>query len=350
MNSISKEEIDNFFSQNANLQKIAQNWQKGCDFLNSDYPLLGGAMSWVSESSLVSAICNAGGFGVLACGAMEPHMLKTEIEKTKKLTNRSFGVNLITMHPMIEDLIEVCIQQEITHIVLGGSLPKSEAIKKIKTHNMKLICFAPNILLAKRMIHGGADALIIEGMEAGGHIGSVATSVLAQEILGNFEVPIFVAGGIGTGQGIASYLLMGACGCQMGTIFVCTDESIAHDNFKQIFIRSSARDAAPSVQVDPNFPVIPVRALKNKASEEFAQFQKQVIAEYKNSDFDKQEAQLKIEKYWAGALRKAVIDGDLENGSLMAGQSVGFVKKIQPVKNVIDDLLQEMMYTLHKTN
>lgn len=325
---------------------IVERWQKGCQFLGSKYALLGGAMSWISERNLVSAISNAGGFGVIACGAMDVDMLKNEIIETQKLTKQLFGVNLITMHPQINELIDVCISLEISHIVLGGSLPSLPTIKKIKDHNIKLICFAPNLALAKRMIRSGADALIIEGSEAGGHIGPVSTSVLAQEILGNIEMPVFIAGGIGNGKIIANYLMMGACGCQMGTIFACAEESIAHSNFKNVFIRSSSRDAISSIQVDENFPVIPVRALKNKASMEFGNFQREIIAKYKNGELEKKTAQLEIEKYWAGALRKAVIDGDIENGSLMAGQSVGMVKEIQPIKTIIDNLIQEIINTL----
>lgn len=325
---------------------VLSKWKQGCEFLGSKYALMGGAMSWISERNLVSAISNAGGFGVIACGAMEVEMLRDEIIATQKLTSKSFGVNLITMHPQIEALIDVCIELKVSHIVLGGSLPPAAAVKKIKDNNIKLMCFAPNLALAKRMVRSGADALIIEGSEAGGHIGPVSTSVLTQEILGQIDVPIFIAGGIGNGKIIANYLMMGACGCQMGTIFVCSEESIAHPNFKDIFIRSASRDAISSIQVDENFPIIPVRAIKNKASKEFVYFQQEIIEKYKNGELEKKEAQLQIEKYWAGALKKAVIDGDVTNGSVMAGQSVGMVKKIEPVQHIIDRLIQEIIILL----
>src|SRR5690606_3463625 len=173
--------------------------------------------------------------------------------------------------------------------------------------------------------------LIIEGAEAGGHIGPVATSVLAQEILPLIrEVPVFVAGGIGRGEAILTYLEMGAAGCQLGSRFVCATESIAHPNFKRAFLRASARDAVPSVQLDPRLPVIPVRALVNKATEEFAAHQRRLIAELDAGRIALRDAQLAVEHFWAGALRRAVVEGDVERGSLMAGQSVGMVNDEKP--------------------
>jgi len=183
---------------------------------------------------------------------------------------------------------------------------------------------------------------VVEGSEAGGHIGPVSTSVLAQEILPAMtEVPVFVAGGIGRGETMASYLEMGASGVQLGTLFVCATESIAHPNFKKAFMRGQSRDAITSVQLDPRFPVIPVRALKNKAYENFMQGQREIITKYQDGELDMKQAQLEIEHYWAGALRKAVIDGDVEGGSLMAGQIVGVVKKEQPTREIIDQLVEQ---------
>lgn len=326
------------------MEKLNSLWKKGTDFLGSKFSIMGGAMSWVSERNLVSAISNAGGFGIIACGAMLPNMLKEEIIETKKLTNNSFGVNLITMHPNLYELIEICIETQVTHVVLAGGLPKTDSIKKIKNAGIKTLCFAPTLSLAKKLIKMGVDSLIIEGMEAGGHIGPVSTSVLAQEILPYFkdeQVPIFVAGGIGTGEMIVNYLTMGASGCQIGTLFVCTNESIAHKNFKEVFIRSSARDAVPSVQISSEFPVIPVRAITNKASDDFIKLQKEIVGEYQLNKISKADVQLEIEKFWAGALKRAVIEGNIETGSLMAGQSVGMVNREKPVKEVIDKLVSQ---------
>lgn len=322
-------------------------WKKGAEFLNSKHAIMCGAMSWVSEHRLVAAISNAGGFGIIACGSMNPELLDKEIKATQALTKCAFGVNLITMHPQIEDLAQICIKNKVTHVVLAGGLPKSITINALKEHGIKVICFAPAASLAKRLIKMGADAIIIEGMEAGGHIGPVSTSVLAQEILPHItEVPVFVAGGIGGGEMIASYLRMGASGCQLGTRFVCATESIAHPKFKQAFIKASARDAVSSVQIDPEFPVIPVRALANKASEDFARVQVKTIDEYRSGKLSKEEAQLQIEHYWAGALRRAVIDGDIENGSVMAGQSVGMVKCEQSAQEIIDEIVAQVNKSL----
>ena len=316
---------------------------RGTAFLGSETAILCGAMSWVSERNLVSAISNAGGFGVIACGAMTPELLDAEIAATRALATKPFGVNLITMHPQLTELIAVCAKHQVGHVVLAGGLPPKGSIEAIKEMGAKVVCFAPALTLAKKFIRSGVDALVIEGMEAGGHIGPVATSVLAQEILPEVahEVPVFVAGGIGRGSAIAAYLEMGAAGVQLGTRFVCAHESIAHPAFKKAFLRGNARDAVASVQVDPRLPVIPVRALKNKGTEEFTAKQREVAALLDAGGIDMAEAQLQIEHFWAGALRRAVIDGDVENGSLMAGQSVGMVTREESAAEIIAALMDE---------
>lgn len=325
--------------------KTAAMMQRGTDFLGCETAILCGAMSWVSERNLVAAISNAGGFGVIACGAMTPELLDTEIAATKALTAKPFGVNLITMHPALFDLIAVCRKHGVTHVVLAGGIPPKDSVEAIKADDsgIKVICFAPTLALAKKLLRSGADALVIEGMEAGGHIGPVSTSVLAQEMLPELSAEhlIFVAGGIGRGEAIASYLEMGAAGVQLGTRFACATESIAHPDFKKAFFRANARDAIASVQVDPRLPVIPVRALKNKGTEEFTAKQREVAALLDAGSVDMTEAQLQVEHYWAGALRRAVIDGDVENGSLMAGQSVGMVKAEEPVADIIAELMSQ---------
>jgi len=318
-------------------------WARGRALLGTRTAILGGAMSWVSERNLVAAISNAGGFGVLACGSMPPDLLETEIKATQALTDEPFGVNLITMHPQLDELIDVCLRLKVGHVVLAGGLPSGPSIRRIKDGGAKVLCFAPALALAKKLIRLGVDGLIIEGAEAGGHIGPVATSVLAQEILPAVadQVPVFVAGGIGRGEAIVSYLEMGAAGVQMGTLFVCATESIAHPAFKKAFIKASARDAVPTVQIDPRFPVIPVRALRNKGTEAFENTQRHVIERVRAGDLDQKAGQLEIEHFWAGALRRAVIDGDVETGSLMAGQSVGLVKEEQPTQVIIDTLVTQ---------
>ena len=315
-------------------------WSRGRAFLGTDFAIMGGAMTWVSERNLVAAISNAGGFGVLACGSMPPEILRAEIQATQRLTQKPFGVNLIVMHPQLETLAEVCLAEGVGFVVLAGGLPASPLIKKLKDGGAKVISFAPALAIARKLIKSGVDALVIEGSEAGGHIGPVSTSVLAQEILPVVrEVPVFVAGGIGRGEAIVGYLEMGAAGCQLGTRFVCATECIAHPAFKQAFIRGNARDATASVQLDPRFPVIPVRALANAGTRGFTAVQAAAIARVDRGEIDLKAAQLEIEHYWAGALRRAVIDGDVENGSLMAGQSVGMVTKEQPVAEILAELV-----------
>ncbi|MEX1206161.1 MAG: nitronate monooxygenase [Dongiaceae bacterium] len=328
-------------------QKLDRLWRRGTQFLGCEFAIMGGAMTWVSERHLVSAISNGGGFGVIASGAMSPELLAAEIAATFALTDRPFGVNLITMHPQLAGLIDVCLDLHVGHIVLAGGLPPAAAIARVKAGGAKVICFAPALVLAKKLVRSGADALVIEGMEAGGHIGPVSTSVLAQEILPEVrEIPVFVAGGIGRGEAILGYLEMGASGCQLGTRFVCAAESIAHPRFKQAFLRASARDAVPSAQLDPLFPVIPVRALANQATKRFAAAQRDVIDRFNRGELDQKAAQLEIEHFWAGALRRAVIEGDVETGSLMAGQSVGMVTEEQPTAAILRQLVDQAVAAL----
>lgn len=314
-------------------------WARGRTFFGTETAIMGGAMSWVSERHLVSAISNAGGFGVIACGAMNPALLDAEITATKALTSRPFGVNLITMHPQLIDLIAVCVRHRIGHVVLAGGVPSGAAVRAVKDGGAKLVCFAPALVLAKRLIKSGADALVIEGSEAGGHIGPVSLAVLAQEILPIIrDVPVFVAGGLGRGEAILAFLEMGASGVQLGTRFAASEESIAHPNFKAAFIRANARDAIPSVALDAQFPVIPVRGLANAGTARFLAHQAETIAKFRSGELTKDAAQLSIEHFWAGALRRAVIDGDVEQGSVMAGQSVGMVTAIQTVVDIIAEL------------
>jgi enoyl-[acyl-carrier protein] reductase II len=329
--------------------RLDELWGRGRDFLGTEYAIMGGAMSWISERHLVAAISNAGGFGVIACGSLMPDKLSAEIEATQSATKKPFGVNLITMHPNLLELIDACGRLNVGHVVLAGGLPPSGVVARIKDLGAKVLCFAPTVSVAKKLVRSGADAIVIEGTEAGGHIGPVSTSVLAQEILPEIrDVPVFVAGGIGRGDAVLSYLEMGASGVQLGTRFVCATECIAHPAFKRAFIRASARDAVPTVQIDPNFPVIPVRALVNAGSRRFIEVQHEVIARFKEGALDLKAAQLEIEHFWAGALRRAVIEGDVENGSMMAGQSVGMVQAEQSTQAVIDEIVAQAISAIER--
>ncbi len=327
--------------------ELGRLWSRGARFLGSRVAVMGGAMSWVSERNLVAAISNAGGFGVIACGSMGPDMLAAEIAATQLCTAAPFGVNLITMHPQLDALIAVCTEAGVGHVVLAGGIPSTAAMKAVKDGGAKVICFAPALVLARRLVRSGADALIIEGSEAGGHIGPVSLTVLAQEILPHLrDIPIFVAGGLGRGEAVLSYLEMGAAGAQLGTLFAAARESIAHPRFKDALIRARSRDAMPSVQLDDHFPVIPVRGLVNDGTKAFLAFQTEARDQVRSGALSREAAQLSIEHFWAGALRRAVIEGDVDHGSVMAGQSVGMVTAELPVAEIIEDLVAQATASL----
>jgi enoyl-[acyl-carrier protein] reductase II len=321
---------------------LEQLLQKGRDLLGVRVPVLCGAMTWLSTAPLVAAISEAGGFGVLAGGNMPPDLLVREIEATRGLTGKPFGLNLITIAPNFKQHLDQALESRFPVIILAGGLPSKEAMFRVKEAGSTLICFAPTVGIARRLIIMGADALIIEGHEAGGHVGPVATGVLAEQILPHTtEVPVFVAGGIGSGLQVAHYLLMGAAGVQLGTSFAVAEESPAHINFKKALIRADAKDALPTSQFDPRLPVIPVRALVNEGVRDFNTLQLGLIAQLERGQISRQEAALKLEEFWIGGLRRAAVDGDVVRGSVMVGQSVGLVKKIRPAAEILRVLLEE---------
>ncbi len=320
---------------------LAKLFTRGKEFLGVEYPILGGAMSWISEANLVSTISNEGGFGVLAGGNMPIDLFKEEIIKTSNMTDKPFGVNLISIAPNFRAHLDHVLDIEFPFIIFAGGLPPRDAINKVKKTSSKMLCFAPTVGIAKRLISMGVDALIIEGHEAGGHIGPVSTSVLAEQILPHTtEVPVFVAGGIGSGLLMIHYLMMGASGVQLGTRFAVAEESIAHPNFKQAFVKAASKDAMPTAQFDPRVPVIPVRSITNRGVEDFTTLQLGLIAQMERGALTAREAGQKLEEFWIGGLRKAVIDGDIDHGSLMAGQSVGIVSRIQSVHEIIHDMVE----------
>ncbi len=321
--------------------KEFKHWQRGREFLGVEYPIISGAMTWISDSKLVKAIDNAGGLGVLAGGNMPPELFEQEI-KTLKEQKANYAVNLITLAPNYPEHLEIAAQQEVPIVFFAGSSPRKNEIMAAKDAGAKAICFASTQSIANRMIEYGADALVLEGNEAGGHIGYVSTIVLLQQVLFNFpDIPIFAAGGIATGKMIAHLFLMGAAGVQMGTIFAMAEESPAHTKFKERFKKARAREAFATPQYDSALPVVAVRAVKNKGTLEFGKLQLSLLEQLKKNEISRTDAQYKAEEYWAGALRRAVQDGDIEYGSLMAGQSVGLVNEIKSVKQTIEDLISD---------
>lgn len=323
--------------------KLNKLMERGSKFLNCQYPIICGAMTWVSEPQLVAQVCNSGGFGCLAGGNTPVDILRAQIEETRSLTDKPFGVNLITIAPAYQDHLKLLQQLQLPYVIFAGSFPKQHEIKVAKQSGAQVMCFASTLSIANRMIKFGADAIVLEGSEAGGHIGHVSAMVLLQQVL--FEVsdkiPVFMAGGIATGKMMAHVMLMGAAGVQLGTRFVMTEECIAHNKFKDAFRRANARDAISTPQYDSKLPVVAVRALRNKAVDDFGQLQLSLLKKLNNEEIHREAAQEEVEKFWIGGLRKAVIDGDIANGSMMAGQSVGLANKIIPVQALIDELVND---------
>jgi enoyl-[acyl-carrier protein] reductase II len=329
-------------------KKHEKYWQRGRDFLGVKYPLVAGAMTWISTSALVKAVSDAGAFGVLAAGSMPSDILEQEVKALQE-DGCKFAVNLITIAPNYAAHLEKVASWRVPYIVFAGSFPHQEEVRIAKESGAKVMCFASNDSIAERMIAYGADALILEGSEAGGHIGHVSTIVLIQQVLFHYpQLPIFVAGGIATGKMVAHLLLMGAAGVQLGTLFAMAEESPAHPAFKERFRRARAREAFATPQYSSALPVVAVRALKNKGSEEFGRLQLELIRKLEDGEIHRNQAQHEVEKYWVGALRRAVQEGDVEYGSLMAGQSVGLIRDSKPVKEIVNGLVQEAEETFSK--
>ncbi len=318
-------------------------FKKGCDFLRVKYPIICGAMTWVSEPKLVAAVSNAGGLGCLAGGNSPTDVLKKQIEETRCLTDKPFGVNLITLAHVYREHLSLLQDVKPDFVIFAGGIPRKAEIDSVKEIGAKALCFAANYTVANRMIEYGADALIIEGREAGGHIGHVSLSVLLQQVLFQVQdIPVFVGGGIASGRMCASLLLMGAAGVQLGTRFAVAEESCAHPEFKKKFVKAKARDAVETPQLDRRLPVSPVRALRNKGTDDFAKLQIKLIEQLEKGEISRIEGQIKLEEFWMGRLQSAVIDGDVSYGSLMAGQSVGLVDKVMAVNDIIDELVNDI--------
>lgn len=326
-----------------NISMLKPLLKRGSEFLGVEYPIICGAMTWVSEPGLVSAVANAGAFACLAGGNAPTDILRSQIEEVKQRTGNNFAVNLITIAPSYHAHLEMMQDAKVPFIVFAGSFPKEKEIAAAKATGAKVMCFASTESIAERMIRFGADAIILEGSEAGGHIGHVATTVLVQQVLYKFcdQIPIFVAGGIGTGKMMAHMLLMGAAGVQLGTRFVMTEESNVHPKFKEAFIRANARDAVSTPQYDSKLPVVAVRALRNRGTAEFGALQLRLLRKLEAGSIHRQEAQEEVEKFWIGALRRAAVEGDIEMGSLMAGQSVGLVDRVLTINELLTELLTD---------
>ncbi|MCJ7486449.1 MAG: nitronate monooxygenase, partial [Candidatus Aminicenantes bacterium] len=264
-------------------KRLSKHWNKGREFLGVRYPLLCGAMTWISDSRLVRTVGEAGAFGVLAAGNMPVENLEAEVKAVQAADPAiPFAVNLITIAPNYQAHLKKLAEMGVPYIVFAGSFPKKGDVQMAKASGAKVMCFASTGSIAARMIDYGTDALILEGSEAGGHIGHVSTVVLIQEVLFRFDqVPVFVAGGVATGRMIAHLLLMGAAGVQMGTVFAMSEECRAHPAFKERFRRARSREAMATPEYDSSLPIVSVRAIKNKGTEDFGKLQLDLLRKIK---------------------------------------------------------------------
>jgi len=321
------------------LEKLAQ---RGTEFLGTKYPIISGAMTWISDVQLVEVVANNGAFPVLAGGNMPPDLFEREVDACIDKLKTPFAVNMITIAPNYRAHYEILQSKDVPFVVFAGSFPRKADIQDMKKTGKKVMSFASGESIAERQIRFGADALILEGSEAGGHVGYVSLIVLLQQVLFNFDqVPIFVGGGLASGRMMAHLLLMGAAGCQFGTLFVMTEECTAHPACKEAFIKARARQAVATPQYDSRLPIVAVRAIKNKSTDEFGKLQLELLNKLETEEITREEAQYEVENFWVGALQRAVQEGDVDRGSLMAGQGVGLVHEVRPMREVIQTLVAD---------
>ncbi|OPJ56931.1 enoyl-[acyl-carrier-protein] reductase FabK [Alkalithermobacter paradoxus] len=295
-----------------------------CQLLNIKYPIIQGGMAWVATAELAAAVSNAGGLGLIAAGNAPKEVVKEEIRKARELTDKPFGVNVMLMSPYVDEVMEVIYEERIPVITTGAGNP-AKYMEKLKSIGTKVIPVVPSVALAKRMEKYGADAIIVEGTEAGGHIGELTTMVLIPQIVDEVSIPVIGAGGIADGRGMAAAFALGAEGVQIGTRFICSDECKVHPNYKEAVLKAKDRDAVVSGRSTGH----PVRALKNKFIKEFLELEKQGV-DIKT-----------LEEKGAGSLKIAVLEGDTEKGSLMAGQIAALVKDIKPCKDIIEEIVND---------
>lgn len=294
------------------------------ELLNIKYPIIQGGMAWISDATLAAAVSEAGGLGIIS-GVGDTEDVRAEIRKTKSLTKKPFGINIMLMRDNIDEIAKLVCDEQVAVVTTGAGSP-GKYIEDWKKHNVKVIPVVPSVAIAKRMEKFGADAVIVEGMEAGGHIGQLTTMSLVPQVVDAVDIPVIAAGGIGDGRGIAASFMLGACGVQMGTRFLVSKECRVHENYKDRVLNAKDIDT----EVTGTSTSHPVRVLRNKLTREYIKLEK--------TNADPEE----IEALGKGALRKAVVDGDVNNGSVMAGQIAGLVSKKQTCKEIIDELISEL--------
>lgn len=297
-----------------------------CEILNIKYPIIQGGMAWVADSNLAAAVSNAGGFGIIGTGSATADIVKKEIENCRKLTNKPFGVNVMLMSPNADEVIDVIIQEKPAGITTGAGNP-AKYMDRLKEAGIKVIPVVPTVALAQRMEKLGADAVIAEGTEAGGHIGELTTMVLVPQVAEALSIPVLAAGGIADGRGIAASFALGAEGVQVGTRFICSEECNIHQNYKDAVLKAKDRDAVVTGRPTGH----PVRTLKNKLAKKYLKMEKEGASPEE------------LEKLGAGALRLAVVEGDKDGGSFMAGQSAAMVREIKPCKDIVEEISKQAL-------
>ena len=290
--------------------------------LNIKYPIIQGGMAWIATHKLAAAVSNAGGLGVIAAGSLPGDVIREEIRKLKELTDQPFGVNIMLMSPYAEDIVGIVCDEGVPVVTTGAGNP-GVYIPKLKEHNVKIIPVVPTVSLARRLEKSGVDALIVEGTEAGGHIGEITTMALVPQVADAVNIPIIAAGGIADGRGFVASLALGAEGVQLGTRFVCSSEADIHMNYKEMVVKAKDRDALVTGRSTSH----PIRVLKNKFTRDFSDLEK--------ADTDIME----LEKFSVGRLKLAAYKGDVVNGSVMAGQISGLIREIKSCEDIIQSII-----------
>ena len=293
-----------------------------CKLLNIKYPIFQGGMAWIGTAELASAVSNAGGLGIIGAGHMPPDLLRAEIQKAKKWTDKRFGVNIMLMSPFVKEVMEVVIDERVAVVTTGAGNP-AEYLPALKEVGTKVIPVVASVALAKRLVRSGVDAVIAEGTESGGHVGEITTMALIPQVVDAVDVPVIGAGGIGDSRGIMAAFALGASAVQMGSRFVVSEECIAHPNYKNLVLKAKDR----STVVTGRSTGHPVRVLANKMTREYAEM------ESHNASVEE------LEKFGAGRLNLATHKGDVENGSVMIGQISGMFHEIKPVATIIEELV-----------
>lgn len=303
---------------------------KVTELLQIEYPIIQGGMAWVAEHHLAAAVSEAGGFGLIGAASAPPEIVREEIRKAKELTDKPFGVNIMLLNPNADEVAKIVVEEGIQAVTTGAGNPE-KYMPMWKEAGVKVIPVVASVAMAKRMERYGADAVVAEGMEAGGHIGNQTTMALIPQIVDAVNIPVIAAGGIGDGRGVAASFMLGAEGVQMGTRFVVADESIVNDNYKDRIVKAKDIDSVVTGQSTGH----PVRCLRNQMTKEY------IKKEQEGVPFEE------LERMTLGSLRKAVMDGDILNGTVMAGQIAGLVSKRQSCKEILQEIMTEAEKLLH---